>query len=286
MAADFLFQYFGGENTTVMYSKPTWGNHIDIYKRAGFTKLSPYSYWNGDSKKADIEKFISDLANAPDKSIILFHACAHNPTGADPSQDDWKRLADICQEKGHFPIFDTAYQGFASGNPDADAWSLRLFMERGFEMMVCQSFSKNFGLYNERAGNLITIVKDSQTLENCRSQQELIIRANYSNPPAHGARIVSSILNTRELKAEWHENIKLMANRIILMRTELRSRLEKLNTPGEWNHITEQIGMFCFTGLNPNQCAFLKKEKSLYLMANGRINEDNLLVDIRHLGVV
>lgn len=110
LAADFLFNFFGGEKTTVFYSSPTWGNHIAIYKRAGFTKLTPYSYWNAETKCADIAKFVEDLRTAPEKSVIIFHACAHNPTGADPSQDDWKKLADVCEEKGHFPIFDTAYQ--------------------------------------------------------------------------------------------------------------------------------------------------------------------------------
>ena len=117
-----------------------------------------------------------DLQAAPEKSVILFHACAHNPTGADPSVDDWKRLAEVCKQKSHFPIFDTAYQGFASGDPNKDAWSLRYFADQGFEMMVCQSFSKNFGLYNERAGNLVLVVKDAQTLKQCKSQTELIIR--------------------------------------------------------------------------------------------------------------
>jgi len=272
LSAEFLFRYFGGEATTVFYSKPTWGNHLDIYKAAGFTKLEPYTYWDNDTKAANIEKFISDLQAAPEKSVILFHACAHNPTGADPSVDDWKRLAEVCKQKSHFPIFDTAYQGFASGDPNKDAWSLRYFADQGFEMMVCQSFSKNFGLYNERAGNLVLVVKDAQTLKQCKSQTELIIRANYSNPPAHGARVVSRALNTPELKAEWFDNIKTMSSRILLMRDGLRERLEKMGTPGKWNHITEQIGMFSFTGLNGNQCAWLIKERSIYLMANGRIN--------------
>ena len=110
LAADFLFNFFGGTETTIFYSKPTWGNHIDIYKRAGFTKLQPYSYWNDGLMAADVNQFIEDLKNAPNRSVILFHACAHNPTGADPSQDDWKKLADVCEQKEHFPIFDTAYQ--------------------------------------------------------------------------------------------------------------------------------------------------------------------------------
>merc|ERR1712123_558951 len=237
LSAEFLFRYFGGDKTTVLYSNPTWGNHLDIYKKAGFTKLQAYTYWDGATKQANTEQFVVDLENAPDKSVILFHARAHNPTGSDPSIEDWKRLAAVCQKKGHFPIFDTAYQGFASGDPDKDAWSLRYFTEQGFEMMVCQSFSKNFGLYNERAGNLVFVVKDAQAL-----------------------------------KAEWFDNIKTMSSRILLMRSGLRERLEALKTPGSWAHITDQIGMFSFTGLNSNQCAWMIKEKAIYLMSNGRIN--------------
>jgi len=271
LAADFLFQTFPAE-TTVLYSNPTWGNHLDIFKRAGFKNLAPYSYWSGDIKAADVSKFVSDLEAAPDRSIILFHSCAHNPTGADPSAEQWEQLAQVVRAKNHFPIFDTAYQGFASGNPDKDAAALRSFADAGFEMMICQSFAKNFGLYNERCGNLVTITQTAQILDNVRSQQELIVRANYSNPPAHGARIVSTVLNTPELAAEWRQNIKEMSDRIDLMRNELRSRLEKLGTPGQWNHITDQIGMFSFTGLSPDQCNFLKNERSCYLMSNGRIS--------------
>jgi len=272
LSAEFLFRYFGGENTTIFYSNPTWGNHLDIYKKAGFTKLVPYTYWDGESKAANTDQFVKDLENAPEKSVILFHACAHNPTGSDPSVEDWKRLAEVCKAKGHFPIFDTAYQGFASGDPDKDAWSLRYFADMGFEMMVCQSFSKNFGLYNERAGNLVFVVKDANTLKQCKSQTELIVRAMYSNPPAHGARIVSRALNDPQLKQEWFDNIKTMSSRILEMRAGLRERLEKLGTPGKWSHITEQIGMFSFTGLNATKCAWMIKEKSIYLMSNGRIN--------------
>merc|ERR1739838_769275 len=175
-------------------------------------------------------------------------ACAHNPTGSDPSVEDWKRLAEVCKAKGHFPIFDTAYQGFASGDPDKDAWSLRYFADLGF------------------------VVKDANTLKQCKSQTELIVRAMYSNPPAHGARIVSRALNDPQLKQEWFDNIKTMSSRILEMRAGLRERLEKLGTPGKWSHITEQIGMFSFTGLNATKCAWMIKEKSIYLMSNGRIN--------------
>merc|ERR1712038_1404173 len=162
----------------------------------------------------------------------------------------------LIKRKNLFPFFDCAYQGFASGCLDTDAWSVRYFVDLGFELFCSQSFSKNFGLYNERAGNL-------------KSQMTLIIRAMYSNPPAHGCRIVDTVLKDPAMYQDWRDCIKTMADRIINMRKGLRERLEKLGTPGKWNHITDQIGMFSFTGLNGNQCAWLIKERSIYLMANG-----------------
>ena len=147
------------------------------------------------------------------------------------------------ESKKLFPFFDCAYQGFASGNLDQDAWAVRYFVEqRKFEIFVAQSFSKNFGLYNERAGNLTIVVSDPGKIANIKSQITLIVRFNYSNPPAHGVRIVDCVLSDEGLFDEWRDNIKTMANRIIAMRSGLRERLEKLGTPGQWNHITDQIG--------------------------------------------
>ena len=140
------------------------------------------------------------------------------------------------------------------------------------ELFCAQSFSKNFGLYNERAGNITIVVNDPSVVANIRSQLALIIRGMYSNPPAHGARVVEKVLNDPALFAEWTDNIKTMAGRIIAMRRGLRDKLEALKTPGTWNHITDQIGMFSFTGLNPEMCQYLLNEKHIYLLKNGRIS--------------
>jgi len=148
----------------------------------------------------------------------------------------------------------------------------RHFVSRGFELFCSQSFSKNFGLYNERAGNLTVVLKDQSNLVNFKSQLTLIIRAMYSNPPAHGVRIVDTVLSSPELYQEWKDCIKVMSSRIIEMRTGLRKRIEDLGTPGDWSHITTQIGMFSYTGLDEEQCLYLQKEKHLYLLKSGRIS--------------
>ena len=254
------------------YSDPTWGNHGLIFKNAGFTDLRKYRYWDAQRKCLDFDGFIEDLENAPAKAVIILHACAHNPTGVDPTKDQWKKIAEVIERKNLFPFFDCAYQGFASGSLDTDAWSVRHFVERGFELYCAQSFSKNFGLYNERAGNLTVVMNNSNMVANFKSQLTLIIRAMYSNPPAHGSRIVDTVLKDPAMYQEWRDCIKIMADRIINMRSGLRERLEKLGTPGNWNHITDQIGMFSYTGLSPAQSEFLVKEKHIYLLKSGRIS--------------
>ena len=215
---------------------------------------------------------MEDLSNAPPNSVIILHAVAHNPTGIDPTREQWAKIADLMQERRLVPFFDCAYQGFASGDLEADAWAVRYFVDRGFELVAGQSFSKNFGLYNERAGNLVAVLSDRTCVPQVRSQLTLIVRANYSNPPAHGCRIVDRVLNDPGLMGEWEGCIRTMADRIAAMRAGLRERLEKLGTPGTWRHITDQIGMFSFTGLTPDMCRWLVEEKHLYLLKNGRIS--------------
>merc|ERR1711892_105619 len=254
------------------YSDPTWGNHGLIFKNAGFTDIRKYRYWDAQRKGLDFEGFIEDLENAPAQAVIILHACAHNPTGVDPTKEQWAKIADVIERKNLFPFFDCAYKGFASGSLDTDAWVVRYFVERGFELYCAQSFSKNFGLYNERAGNLTVVMNDSKMVVNFKSQLTLIIRAMYSNPPAHGCRIVDTVLKDPAMYQDWKDCIKTMADRIINMRKGLRERLEQLGTPGSWNHITDQIGMFSYTGLSPAQCEFLVGEKHIYLLKSGRIS--------------
>lgn len=257
---------------TVYYSKPTWGNHLDIFKYAGCDDIRPYRYWDAENRKIDFNGMTEDLRAAPKDSVIIFHACAHNPTGIDPTEEQWKILADICEENSLFPLFDCAYQGFASGSVDNDIKSFRYFVSRGFETLCCQSFAKNFGLYNQRVGNLAIIVNDAGRVEPIKSQLALLVRKYYSNPPAAGARIVAKVLNDPILLGEWKQAIQEMSTRIMSMRKALRQHLEDLKTPGTWNHITDQIGMFSYTGLSVKQVKYLIDEFHIYLPDDGRIS--------------
>ncbi|KAJ3207644.1 Aspartate aminotransferase, cytoplasmic [Dinochytrium kinnereticum] len=152
LGADFLARFYP-KGTSALISDPTWGNHFAIFEDAGF-KVIKYKYWDGKARKLAYEDFLGTLRDAPNRSIVLLHACAHNPTGVDPTREQWKQIAQICQSKQHFPFFDCAYQGFASGSLDDDAWAVRYFADLGFELFVAQSYSKNFGLYGERTGCL------------------------------------------------------------------------------------------------------------------------------------
>nr|CAG8489268.1 11410_t:CDS:2 [Entrophospora candida] len=215
---------------------------------------------------------IKENRSAQDGSIILLHACAHNPTGVDPTQEQWILIADVMESKGHFPFFDCAYQGFASGDLDKDAWAVRYFIERGFELLICQSFAKNFGLYGQRAGCLTFVLKNADAAARVESQLAKLQRAEISNPPIHGARIVNTVLNDPALYTEWTENLKTMSYRIQEMRKRLYEKLIELNTPGTWNHITDQIGMFSYTGLKAQHVKVLKEKYHIYLVDNGRIS--------------
>ncbi|XP_050687176.1 aspartate aminotransferase, cytoplasmic-like [Eriocheir sinensis] len=270
VAADFLHGVL--KYDTVYYSSPTWGNHRLIFDLAGFTNLRTYRYWDAGKRGLNLDGMLEDLNNAPENSVVILHACAHNPTGVDCTQDQWKQIADVCEQKKLFPLFDSAYQGFASGDLDADAWSVRYFADRGFELMGTQSFSKNFGLYNERIGNLVLLLKDSSVITPVRSQLTLLVRGSYSNPPCHGARIVTKVLTDPALFEEWKECIRTMSSRIKEMRKGLRERLEKLGTPGTWDHITAQIGMFSFTGMSAEQAKHLADKYHIFLLSSGRIN--------------
>lgn len=208
-----------------------------------------YRYWNAKTLGLDLDGMLEDLNNAPEGSVILLHACAHNPTGVDPTMDEWKKIAEAIRAKKHFPLFDSAYQGFASGDLDKDAQAVRYFAAEGFELFVAQSFAKNFGLYGERAGALHVLVNDPKTAQPIRSQLNLVIRAAFSNPPKYGAMIVAAVLKDPKLFDQWRESLRIMSGRIIDMRQQLFDALVARNTPGDWKHITSQIGMFSYTGL-------------------------------------
>jgi len=211
-----------------------------------------------------------DLKNAPPNSVVLLHACAHNPTGLDPTRAQCEALAQLVQEKHLFTFFDCAYQGFASGDIDKDAWPIRMFIQRGIEMLCSQSFAKNFGLYAERIGALHIICSSEKTANAARSQIKTIIRANYSNPPVHGALVVSIVLSDPTLFQEWVAELKLMSGRIHNMRQQLYETLKADDI--NWPHVMKQIGMFSYTGLTAKQVEVLTKKHHIFLTSDGRIS--------------
>ncbi|KAI2787489.1 Aspartate aminotransferase, cytoplasmic [Penicillium oxalicum] len=260
---------------TIYLSNPTWANHNQIFTNVGLP-IATYPYFSAKTKGLDFDGMIGALQAAPAGSIILLHACAHNPTGVDPTQEQWKQIAAVMRERHQFPFFDTAYQGFASGDLVRDAWAIRYFVEQGFELCVAQSFAKNFGLYGERTGAFHFVsapgADASTAIQHIASQLAILQRSEISNPPAYGARIASKVLNDPQLFAEWEEDLRTMSGRIQEMRRGLREQLEKRGTPGSWEHITSQIGMFSFTGLNENQVKILRDKWHVYMTKNGRIS--------------
>lgn len=270
LGAEFLARVLG--RSVFYYSDPTWENHHKVFMAAGFKTAKTYRYWDPVKRGINLDGMLADLEEAPEGAVIILHACAHNPTGCDPTEEQWKKIAEVIKRKNLFTFFDSAYQGFASGDPIRDSIAVRYFVAQGFEMFCSQSYAKNFGLYNERIGNLVVVQKDSSTTSAVLSQLTLIVRAMYSNPPAYGSRVVGTILSTPELRKEWMDCIQIMSSRIIKMRQALYGELTKLNTPGSWTFITEQIGMFSYTGLNEEQAKTLVNKYHIYLLKSGRIN--------------
>lgn len=193
------------------------------------------------------------MKKIPENHVILLQACAHNPTGVDPSKEQWQELSRVIKKRNLFPFIDLAYQGFATGDIDRDAYAVRLFAQEGHEFMVSQSYSKNMGLYGERVGALTYVLQDHDDLQRILSQVRVLIRRMYSNPPRHGAQIAARVLTNPELRTLWLREVKSMADRIITMRSDLVKNLKKEGSVHNWQHITDQIGMFCFTGLNEQQ---------------------------------
>jgi aspartate/tyrosine/aromatic aminotransferase len=251
--------------------KPTWATHHQIFANSGLT-VAEYTYYNPKGRNFDFNGMLKYLNTLPSGSIVLLHASAHNPTGVDPTHEQWKHIADVMKNRKLIPYFDTAYQGFASGDLEKDAFPIRLFNQLGFQMLVSQSYAKNMGLYGERAGALHVVCHSTKTAERVLSQIKLVIRPMYSNPPQHGALIVYRVLSNPEYYKKWAQELADVSRRIIEVRNLLRKKLEDLNTPGTWEHITDQIGMFSYTGLSEKICESLINKYHIYMLKNGRIS--------------
>ncbi|KAK9369339.1 pyridoxal phosphate-dependent transferase [Lipomyces kononenkoae] len=270
IGGEFLARWYP-YNKTIYLPTPTWANHGAVFRDSGLDVKS-YRYYDKATISLDIDGMLQDIETAPENSIILLHACAHNPTGVDPTPEQWRRISDVVKKRNHFVFFDMAYQGFASGDFDRDAFALRYFVEQGHQLVLAQSFAKNMGLYGERVGSFSMVVDSAEEKKRVDSQLKIIVRPLYSNPPIHGARIAAEVLSDEVLYEQWLAEVKGMADRIIQMRHLLKQHLEELGSTRDWSHITSQIGMFCYTGLTPEQVDTLRTEYSVYMTRDGRIS--------------
>lgn len=281
---EFLSKFYPND---VYLPNPTWATHLSIVRETGLIPKE-FPYFDPQTKGIAYEELTKCLSLAKQNSIVLLHACAHNPTGVDPTEEQWRGIAKIIKERNLMPFFDNAYQGYASGDLEKDVRSLKIFIEEGIQFIVAQSLAKNFGLYGERIGALHIICTNQDVKDKVLSQVKLKIRTMYSSPPLHGARIVAKILGNPEYKAQWkvlsflfyikqfkysQDELKKVSMRIQNMRALLRNELETLGVKGNWEHITTQIGMFSYTGLTEKQCEILTNKYHIYLLSQtGRIS--------------
>jgi len=275
VAADFIAKHF--PDATVWLSDPTWANHAAVFEAAG-VPVKGYPYYNHDSQSLEFVGMTSALRSVPEGDVVLFHGCCHNPSGMDPDEEQWETLAEIAAERGFLPLFDFAYQGFGDGLEE-DAAGLLKFAEPGREMLVCTSFSKNFGLYNERTGSLTLIGADATSTDHAFSHITKAIRANYSNPPFHGAAIVNLILSDTDLRKQWATELAAMRNRINGMRQLFVDGLKAQGVEQDFSFIAKQKGMFSFSGLTKPQVARLRDEYAIYVVGSGRINVAGITPD-------
>jgi aspartate aminotransferase len=268
VAADLLHQT--GSGGTLWMSEPTWPNHPQLFRAAGF-KIRTYPYTDATGRRIDEAAMLGALGQAAPGDIVVLHGACHNPTGVDPSPELWRRIGDLVEATRVLPLVDLAYQGFGDGLAE-DAAGLHELVRPGVELLVSTSFSKTFSLYAERVGALLVIARSAEDAAAIQSHVKLAIRTNYSNPPAHGADIVRTILADPELRARWEVELAAMRNRIRDNRRALVAALEARSIPGDWGGIATQRGMFALLGLNAHQVARLREEHAAYVVGHGRIN--------------
>jgi len=268
VAGDFIRKVLPGAK--IWLSDPTWANHNKIFNAAGLV-VATYPYYDSENKCLAFDKMKEALAEVPEGDVVLFHACCHNPTGMDPTPAQWKELAQVAAERKFLPFFDFAYQGFGNGLEE-DAVSVREFAKPGCEMFVASSYSKNFGLYNERIGALTLVARTAQEAAAAFSHMKICIRTNYSNPPVHGAAIVTTILNDPKLYEMWVGEVTEMRERIKKMRELFVSTLAAKGVKEDFSHINAQCGMFSYSGLTKDKVEALRDKYSIYIVGSGRIN--------------
>lgn len=269
-------------DTTVWVSEPTWSNHVPLLGDAGL-QLKPYPYYDTTRHVIQTEAMLETLRAAPKGDVVLFHACCHNPSGLDPSQEDWRAIADVVVERELLPFIDVAYQGFAESLDD-DAFAIRHMAKRVPEMIVSSSCSKNFGLYRDRVGTVSFLSVDAATAATVSSQANNYVRTIYSMPPDHGAAIVSLILQDDSLRAQWLAELDGMRDRLQSMRVLLNEALKEKAPEHDFSHLVRANGMFCFLGITADQVDRLKKDFGVYMVGSSRINVAGITPDnVGHL---
>ena len=268
VAGDYLHRLH--PEASIWLSDPTWANHNGIFTAAGLN-INKYAYFDASINAVNFDKMFDSLKQIPAGDVVLLHGCCHNPTGADPTVAQWEQLGDLLAERGITPLVDFAYQGLGDGI-DADAAGVRALAAKVDELFVCTSFSKNFGLYNERTGALTVVCKNTDHAAAVASQVKVTIRTNYSNPPAHGAAIVTTVLDDADLRAKWEEEVADMRQRINGMRQLFVEKMHALKPDHDFGFIVDQRGMFSFSGLTKQQVETLKTKDSIYIVGSGRIN--------------
>ena len=277
VGADFLKRLL--PDATVAISNPSWENHRALFESAGFP-VQNYRYYDATTHGIDRAGLLADLQDLPARSIVVLHACCHNPTGVDLTLEDWKQILDVLQARGHIPFLDIAYQGFGD-SIEEDAAAVRLFAASGMTFFVSSSFSKSFSLYGERVGALSMVTQNREESARVLSQVKRVIRTNYSNPPTHGATIVASVLNSPELRAMWEAELAEMRERIREMRLSMVKQLAAKGAKIDFSFVAAQRGMFSYSGLTAEQVERLRAEFGVYAISTGRIcaaalNRNNL----------
>ncbi len=267
VGADYLKRLLPG--SAVAISDPTWENHRGVFEGAGFT-VNAYTYYDPKTHGLDFGGMVTSLKGMPDRSIVLLHACCHNPTGVDLTDQQWEEVVALCKAKQFVPFLDLAYQGFGDGITQ-DATAVRLFAKAGMPFLVASSFSKSFSLYGERVGALSIVTANKDESIKVLSQVKRVVRTNYSNPPTHGGAIVTDVLTTPELRAMWEEELSEMRERIRQMRVAFVDKLKALNVKQDFSFVARQRGMFSYSGLNPQQVDRLREEFAIYAIGSGRI---------------
>ncbi|MEY2622930.1 MAG: hypothetical protein RLZZ101_165 [Pseudomonadota bacterium] len=256
-------------NSPAAISSPSWENHRGIFEAAGYTVLD-YTYFDPKTRGVDFDGMVKSLESFPAKTLVILHACCHNPTGADLTKDQWKTIISICQQKQLIPFLDIAYQGFADGIEE-DGAAVRMFADSGMSFFVSSSFSKSFSLYGERVGALSIVTQSKEESARVLSQLKRVIRTNYSNPPTHGAAIVATVLNSPKLRQMWEDELAQMRERIKSMRHGLKEKLAAAGISHDFSFIEAQRGMFSYSGLTADQVAKLQEQDAIYALSTGRI---------------